>query len=296
MKPATLLLVSMLAAQEPDSQALQRMVATERAFAAATAEIGIRDGFLAFFADDAVHLQAGAPGAAATLVEARPALAAQAMQKLPIQTRLMWEPYTGHVSSDGSFGWLTGGFVQLDTVTKDIRGQGAYFSVWKRQSNGTWRVWLDEGVALPDVWQDASPFRVAPEPDAGASGGAAGSAQETIDSVETLVAGGGEPWHARLAANIRLHRQGRMPFVGREAAVGFASEAWASVRFKVLRTEMAASGDLAVAIGSYDATPIARGAPPGTGSERGTWIRVWKRDVAGRWRIVFETSKTAPPR
>jgi hypothetical protein len=32
--------------------------------------------------------------------------------------------------------------------------------------------------------------------------------------------------------------------------------------------------------------------PPGA-ADHGTFIRVWKRDVTGRWRIVFETSKTA---
>jgi hypothetical protein len=46
-----------LMAQAVDPQAIQRMVATERAFAAATAEIGVRDGFLSFFADDAVQMR-----------------------------------------------------------------------------------------------------------------------------------------------------------------------------------------------------------------------------------------------
>ena len=51
-----------LGVTQVDPQALPRMVATERAFAAATAELGVRDGFLAFFADDAVALEAGPEG------------------------------------------------------------------------------------------------------------------------------------------------------------------------------------------------------------------------------------------
>jgi hypothetical protein len=43
-------------------------------------------------------------------------------------------------------------------------------------------------------------------------------------------------------------------------------------------------GDLAVVVGGYDATATG-------GAEHGTFVRVWKRDVTGRWRIVFETTK-----
>jgi hypothetical protein len=190
----------------------------------------------------------------------------------------LWEPFTGHISSDQSLGWLTGGFVNMTTVTKDIAGKGAYFSVWKHQPDGTWRVWLDEGISLPSVWQDASPFRAAPEPDSGS----AGSASETIEAAERAVSSGGAAWQARLAQDVRLHRDGVMPRVGREAVVDWAS-AWQSVRYTVIKTERAASDDLAVTVGGYDATP----------AQHGTWVRVWKRAPNGNWRIVFETSKAA---
>src|SRR5690349_9589114 len=80
------------AAFRQDPQALQRMVATERAFAAATAEVGIRDGFLAFFANDSVKIRPGKPP---TLGSGRATLEAEPMQKLPVANRLIWEPFTG---------------------------------------------------------------------------------------------------------------------------------------------------------------------------------------------------------
>jgi ketosteroid isomerase-like protein len=43
----------------------------------------------------------------------------------------------------------------------------------------------------------------------------------------------------------------------------------------------AASNDLGIAFGAYRLDG---------GRERGTWARVWQRDLGGRWRIVFETS------
>jgi hypothetical protein len=268
--------------QADDPAPIQRMVATERAFAAAAREIGVRDSFLTFFADDAVAIVRGTAGQPASLVPAKAQLAARPLQSLPLQADLLWEPFTGQVSGDGTMGWLTGGYAVLSSTTRDLLGQGAYFSIWKRQPNGTWRVWLDEGIALPDVWRDASPFRAAPDPDAGAIG----SPSETVASAEARVAAGGDAWRSSLGADVRLHREGVMPLVGREAAAGWAQAAWRTVRYDVLQSAVATSDDLAVVIGGYHAVSNA-------GAETGSWVRVWKRDTTGRWRIVFETSHRA---
>ncbi|MFI5177051.1 MAG: DUF4440 domain-containing protein [Vicinamibacterales bacterium] len=272
----------LLLAAQTDPQAIQRMVATERAFAAATAEIGVRDGFLTFFADDAVALNAGATGATATVDRAKDGLGKLQAAKLPILSRLMWEPYTGHISDDGTMGWLTGPYVALNQMTKEITAKGAYFSVWKRQADGTWRVWLDEGVTLPDVWSGASDFRAAPQPAAGTAGAAA----DSLDDAERAVASGGDAWQARLAATVRMHREGQMPVVGRAAVGDWAHETWSTVRYVVIRTDHAGSNDLGVTLGGYDATTP-------SGPQHGTWVRVWKRDITNRWQIVFETSKAA---
>jgi len=256
-----------------DGQALQRMVAWERAFAAATEQIGVRDGFLSFFADDSIQIHRGAKVA---LAPARDGLAAQTLPKLPLASKLLWEPFTGHVSADGTLGWLTGSFVALNQAQQVPVRQGAYFSVWKRQSNGTWRVWLDEGIGLPSIWQDASPFRVAPDPDEGSIG----SAKETLAEVEKSIASDPAAWRARLATGVRLHRDGMMPLVGRDAVLAWAQKQQAA-RYALLRTEEAGSGDLAVTIGALEAGAVAK--------TQGSWVRVWKRDLGGRWRIVFQT-------
>jgi ketosteroid isomerase-like protein len=268
---------------QTDSQSLPRMVATERAFAAATAEVGVRDGFLTFFADDAIRIAAGRTGAETTVQPARDGLRASAEPLLPLRSRLIWAPFTGQVSSDGSVGWLTGGYANvsnINEVTRDVLGAGAYFSVWKHQPDGTWKVWLDEGISLPQTWRDATPFRAAPDPDPGADG----SASETIVQAEQSIVAGGAAWRGRTAVAMRLHRDGVMPLEGRDAATAWASAAWRTVHFSVIKTEVAASADLGIAIGGYDATR------PDGAPEHGTFVRVWKRDSGGRWRIVFETS------
>lgn len=272
------LLTALHVAAQADDQALQRMVGTERAFAAATAEVGVRDGFLAFFAPDAVTIAAGKDAAGAAVQPARPGLVARPLAKLPLLSELMWAPFTGQISSDGSMGWLTGAYANLTKLDHSITARGAYFSVWKRQPDGLYRVWIDEGISLPQTWQDAGDFRVAPEPDAGTTG----DPSETLEAAEHSVAAGGASWKSRLGKDMRLHRDGEMPYVGRDAAAQWAGVLWSNVKFFPQRIEEAASHDLGVTMGGYDA-----------GAEHGTWVRVWKRDAAGRYRIVFETSKRA---
>jgi ketosteroid isomerase-like protein len=270
-----------LTAAQDDRQAIQRMVASERAFAAATAEIGTRDGFLTFFAPDAIELVlAGESGADASTTSATDSLRARPLATLPLSARLMWEPITGHVSADGTLGWLTGPYVTLEERTTTILGQGAYFSIWKRQADGTWRVWFDHGVSFPTPWRPERDFRAAPDPDAGA----VGTAGEALAAVEDEVAGGAGPWADRLASGVRLHRDGRMPFEGRDAVLSWSDETWEQIRYTVARIETAESGDLAFVFGGYDGRTS-------TGPERGLWVRAWKRDVTDRWRVVFELSR-----
>jgi ketosteroid isomerase-like protein len=256
------------------------MVATEKAFAAATVELGVRDGFLTFFADDSIELNGGKDGASATVGRAKDGLKARPAPHLPLPNRLMWEPFTGQMAADGNIGWLTGAAVSLNLATNEIVYKGAYFSVWKKQPDGTWKVWLDHGIALPSVWQDATPFRAAAEPDTGS----VGTPGESLDAVERSLASGGEPWRARLAATVRVHDDGHMPVVGREAAVDFAARERQTIKFSLLTLEQAGSDDLSFALGGYDAMTS-------SGLQHGTWIRAWRRDVTRRWRIVFETTK-----
>jgi ketosteroid isomerase-like protein len=70
-----------------------------------------------------------------------------------------------------------------------------------------------------------------------------------------------------------------MPFVGRDAVL--AAPRTAGPRTcSIIHTEIAPSGDLGITIGGFDDS--ARAAS-------GTFVRVWKKDVTGRWRIVFQT-------
>ncbi|MEO8483137.1 MAG: hypothetical protein ABI634_13065 [Acidobacteriota bacterium] len=272
-------LLGVLAIAQTDPQPLQRMAAAERAFAAAAAEQGWRDAALAYVAADAIELRAPEAGAQVA-GSARPSLAALPLTRLPVALREMWEPAFGSMSSDGTLGWTVGPEAALNLPIRSLAHQGAYFHLWRRQDDGTWKVGLIDEVRFPNVWQDAAPFTVVPMPDTGD----AGQPNESLADVERGLAADGRAWSARLSALVRVHRAGQMPFIGRAAVAEWAASR-PHVRFANATFQIAASDDLGVSFGSYD-TP-----PPGR-AERGTWIRAWQRDVTGRWRVVFETSQS----
>jgi hypothetical protein len=277
------LVLGLVVALQVDPQPIQRIAAAERAFSAAAAEQGWRDAALAFVAPDAVTLQLPAPGLPLA-VPLRPEIEARSLTKLPVALREMWDPMTGAVSGDGELGWMIGPRAALNLPTRSLANQGAFFHLWRHQPDGTWKLWLDDDVRFPDVWQTTDSFTAVPVPDAGTSG----PTDESLADAERAIANGGTAWIARLSAAVRVLRAGRAPIASREAAVTWAASGWNLVRFADAVIVSPDSDDMGVAYGSYTLVN-------GAAQERGTWIRAWQRDVAGRWRIMFETSQPRRP-
>ena len=124
------------AAAAPDAQVI---VDNERAFERAAIEHGTRAGFLEFLAETSVVLgPQPAPGRAAT--EAGPAPGAP----------LRWRPDLASIAGSGDFGWASGPFLSYRASTAEPPvAAGHYFTLWRREPGGDWRVLLDGGVSYP---------------------------------------------------------------------------------------------------------------------------------------------------
>ncbi|HKQ72347.1 MAG TPA: nuclear transport factor 2 family protein, partial [Blastocatellia bacterium] len=125
------------------SPALASLVQTERAFARTCVEQGVRNSFLAFFAGDAINFWPHP-------VNAREALLKEPAPPERPPVTLNWEPLRAEVSSAGDLGYTTGPTLTTDDKEnhKPIRS-GYYFSIWRRQSDGGWKVELDIGIKTP---------------------------------------------------------------------------------------------------------------------------------------------------
>jgi uncharacterized protein (TIGR02246 family) len=116
----------------------------ESKFSSATATGG-GPAFASFFADDAVTLANGkAP------VVGRAAIAAQATWS-PKQYQLTWKPDGARMSDGGDMGFTWGQYDghATDTNGNPIVTSGRYFTVWKKQKDGSWKVELDASNDAP---------------------------------------------------------------------------------------------------------------------------------------------------
>lgn len=282
--------IALAALQASPRGDLARMIAAERAFAAATRELGVRDGFLTFVMDDAIDV---APvGATLGLVNVKERLRSQPPAALPLARQLLWEPRWGAISSAGDLGWLTGPYRMKDAKGADPDRHGAYFSVWKRQPDGTYKVRLDIGIATARQVVFPEGFTPAPVPVAApAAGPLVDSDLRMIEArfAEAASKNLAAAYRTHLLPEARLHRNERSPFAGGDAAAGFMASAFDRMAWSVLHVEGSASGDMAVAVGAYDAAAKASEGRPGS-PERGYFVRVWHRDATGNWRIAFETN------
>ena len=272
--------------------ALERIVAAERAFAAATRHLGVRDGFLTFLTDDAMDIAPVRDRLAIVSLPER--LRAQPAGAVPPTRLLLWEPRTGAISQAGDLGWLTGPYRNTAGESGAADDQhGAYFSIWRRQADGTYKVRLDIGIATASpVSSFADGFTPAEQPAASPSGSAPVTERD-IRAVEAAFAQAasadvGHAYRAHLLPGARLHRNERSPFAGAAAAAGFMS-GFERIAWAVLHAEVAESGDLGFTAGSYDGVVAATDGQPQS-VERGFFVRVWQRDAAGEWKIAFETN------
>ena len=265
--------------------AQQELFDTERAFVRLAAEKGFRDSFYAFFAEDGIAFNPHP-------FRVRVALAGQPSTPAPMGAD--WAPVYGDVSAAGDLGWNTGPLLFAGRDGKPGR-HGMFFSVWKRQPDGSFKVVLDVGSDTPSaVVPLDEPPHSSWRPGLGATTpgrrrrGAHGAARRRARSSSPTrpPKASVTPIAARLADEARVHRPGAMPVVGRAALGDWAAAQDAKFRGEPLFADVARSGELGYSWGSYERI--------GDAPEAGYYSRVWKKDAAGDWRIVMDTVSPLP--
>jgi ketosteroid isomerase-like protein len=272
----------------PPAQA--ELVNTERAFAKLAVERGVRESFIAYFADDGIGF-APHPHKVKERLSNSPAPAAR-----PPLT-LNWAPVYGDIAQAGDLGWNTGPTLIEDTSPeKKPARHGMFFSVWKKQSDGSWRVALDLGGETPAAVAPLNaPFKTSyRESSKGPSANV--NVEEEIAGLlkvereflaATKASGLGRAYRSRLSDDARIHRPGLMPVAGKDALRDWLASQTMALSGEPIKADVSRSGDLGYAYGSYELG----GAQP----QKGYFARVWKRDAKGQWRIVMDIVRPLPP-
>ncbi len=289
---ALLLLVPTLTVliQEKEPPPAQvELVKTERAFAKLAVERGVRESFIAYFAEDGIGF-APHPHKVKETFSKNPAPATR-----PAIT-LNWAPVYGDIAEAGDLGWNTGPTLIEDaSAEKKPARHGMFFSVWKKQSDGSWRVALDLGADTPvAVAPLNAPFKTyyrasgkRPAVNVNVEDEIAGLLKVEREFLATAKSSSlGQAYQSRLSDDARVHRPSVMPVVGKDALRSWLANQTMTLSGEPIKVDVSRSGDLGYAYGSYELG--------GTQPQKGYFARVWKRDAAGQWRIVVDTINPAP--
>ena len=276
-----------LLAQEPDSLSdLKGMVEAERSFARMSVTDGVKEAFVENLSEDAIIFRPGP-------VKGRPVW----QQRKPLALVIRWEPEYVDIAASGDFGYSTGPaeYFSAKALTPPI-GYGYFISIWKKQSDRTWRVALDIGTEAPTLEngpvkihfpQDADKKRTYTPANADMEKAALLKFEEEFDKTFTA-SKTVESFLEHVAADARFYREGRIPVFQKDSvrALLFQSK---NLSWKPIEGSVAASGDMAYTYGTYrfnDQAP----------SEEGYYFRVWKRkDFHDPWKIHIEALSPVPP-
>lgn len=284
------LLVAGLAQSEKLSADLQSLVDAERAFAKLGVAQGVRASFMAYFAPDGINFQPGP-------VNTQEVLAKRPAPTGPLPTTLDWQPVWGAISAAGDMGFNTGPFTVTDnTPAKRPTQHGLFFSVWKKQADGSWKVAVDIGTPAPtEVTPLQTPYqrignrKVSAAKDSHALDANALQALEA-DFLKALQKDGlVTAYQARLSDEARLHRVGKMPAADQATIRQLLAEKPLEMSFSILKTDLARSGDFGWTLGKYELKDK-QGAP----TETGHFVHVWQRNEKGAWKLLADITNPLP--
>lgn len=272
------------------SASLASLVEAERTFARTSVEKGVRASFIEFFAEEGVVFQPTLANAKEMYTK-RPA----PLTKPPVT--LNWEPAYADISAAGDLGYTTGPFVFTDeSPQKRPPRYGFYFSIWRKHLDGTWKVLLDCGIDTPDHSGQSFVLRVAsrikprqktsrldPEIER--------SSLINLDRklLKALSNQGMLAYLDYLDADSRLHRPGLLPLIGYESIRSYLSKDAVDFKGEPIKSEVSQSGDMGYTYGSYELKSSGM-----TESEKGYYVRLWKRDQKNTWKIVLDTLSRIP--
>ncbi len=114
------------------------IMTTENEFAKMANERGVAEAFTTFAADDAVITRNN------RIIEGKRAIANYYNDQIDQEVKLEWTPHFIDVAASGDLGYTYGNytFTATDSSGQIIKQEGVFHTVWKKQSDGTWRyVW-----------------------------------------------------------------------------------------------------------------------------------------------------------
>ncbi len=267
---------------------LDSLVAAERGFASASVAKGTREAFIMNLADDSTLFRPHAVAGKKWMLEqpARPGL-------------LTWQPIFADVSASGELGYTTGPweFRRNGPDDKEV-AHGNFISLWKKQADGTWKVVVDTGISNP-------PPETKPEgvQSPGVNSAPLKSRKINVASEQAMLLdtdrefsrvsenkGALSSYLAYTTDDVRVFREEKFPFIGKQAMQALLSEQAGLLKWQPAKADVARAGDLGYTYGIAEFK-----APGASKTEYFNYVRIWKRQAQGAWKVVLDAFNPCPP-
>lgn len=254
------------------TQALQKMLETEKAFAQSSIDQGTKKAFLTFLGKDAVVFDKNMP-----------TNGIEKWEKIELKEVITWQPHVAEIAHDGDLGFTTGDWqIHPKNAKEKAIGFGSFITVWKIQSDSTWKVATDIGVSHKELINDKS-FLLKNYPIYKPS-----ELKNNATFAERFVfmndhfywknaKNSPNPFEPHLAQNVRIYRNDQTPIVGKEAANTFLKKTFdKNLVYTGFKTITSNAGDLVCVYGTI------------SGNKTGTYLRIWRQEAKGVWKIALE--------
>ena len=290
--PLFLVLALLLLASPTNGQQespLSAVVNSELAFAKMGREKGIKASFVAFFADSSI------------VFRQKPVNGKAWYEKIPESPALLlWYPSFADVAASGDWGYSTGPSEYRAKGKDDPQvNYGFFASIWKKQSDGSWKVFMDFGTSTPVPSTKPPVFSAA-----GATlRKSAGPTNHTVEKAGLLKtdrdfaassASGGlvSAYQLFSAPTIRYMRRQHFPALGNDSALAAVKASGGVATWNAMEGDIASSADLGLTYGHYEWKKNATDDKP---SETGYYAKFWKKQPDGAWKIVLDALLPTPP-
>lgn len=271
-----LMLPLLLNATEPD---INSLVQAEKDFSKLSVEKGIKDSFVANFADDAIILRP-TPISGKKFYEGR----------APVPGVLSWQPVLSEIAASGELGYNTGPYEYREKPDAKPVGYGEFFSFWKRQADGKWKVVLDQGCehAMPN--NEVKLEAIVSQSKASDSKNDDVSMLMQIDRKFSQISkeqGTQKAFAQFLAQKTRVMRPQLLPESNREKALAIVAQEKGTLTWEPSGGDLAKSGDLGYTYGLSQRNVDGK-------IEKGNYVRAWRKEN-GDWKVAIDVMTPFPP-
>ncbi len=265
--------------QQKNNDELNSLIAVEYSFAKSASEIGTRDAFLKFIADDGILFRPNAVNGKKFLEQSakKPGL-------------LRWYPVHAEIALAGDMGFTTGPADFRNEKEGEPVWFGNFCTVWQRQENGEWKFVIDFGNSNNKPEEKAEGLKYS-EPDKKPD---ARQLKKSNLGVDELIAaekefnnavknkGVMEAYKKYISAKTKILRNRYLPIIGTKNIMSFLEGESGSMNFAFEGGKISSSADLGFTYGKFEGSDSS-----GNINVTCNYLRIYKKEGSG-WKIAIE--------